>query len=211
MSVSLDHIGEHGHLLIGRRTADGPSQHEPGPRRLSVSGFGEGLHGQAPGGFDEFRIVQQHQSLKRRARAGPLGGAFLPARCVKHHQRRMEVLPLPVHIEPAAIEVVVGVGVVGASGKVEVVPVALRLVGPHAPTTHPTHEQSTGGQGRVADHFGIDAVPVLAGKQAVLRIPVGGLLGYDARSAVGNARHDLSQDVADVPALGLEFRGQPVE
>ena len=68
----------------------------------------------------------------RRVRNRPLGRAFFAAGGVEGQQARMQERALPVGVQSAAILVAARVGLPGALGKVEELPVALGLVRLHA-------------------------------------------------------------------------------
>ena len=111
----------------------------------------------------------------------------------------MEILPLPVGVEAAAVEALPLVGLPGALREVEIIPVALRLVGLHAWSPHLSHEQPRRRQRRVADHLRLDAEPVLPAEEPVLGITLDRGPRRGAAALIGATGDDLPEDRAEVP------------
>ena len=123
----------------------------------------------------------------------------------------MEERPLPPGVEAAAILLGTGVDRIRAGRKIEVLPVAVGLIGLHARAADRAHEQTRGGQGRIADELGIHAPGRLAGQFAVGRVGGDPLGRGRGRLSVGGAAHDRADHVLHVPPRVDELAGQPVE
>jgi hypothetical protein len=123
-----------------------------------------------PRGLDVGRIVEEDQGLERRVRARPLGRALLPARRVEGEEARVEVLALPVDVEPAAVEPVPRVVPPLPRREVEVAPVAGRLIGPRARTADLPDEKPARGERAIPDQLRIETEPRLPREEPVVGI-----------------------------------------
>ena len=101
-----------------------------------ASGFLHDARGEGAGGLDVGRVVEQHEGLLRDVRAGPLGGAFLAAGRVEGEHRGMQEAALPPSVKAAAELVLALARVVAAHGEVQVLPIAVGLVGARARPTN---------------------------------------------------------------------------
>ena len=113
----------------------------------------------------------------------------------------------------AAAPLRVGVAVhVVTVGKLQRRVVAGGLVGFRARAADVAHVEGPGDvEGVVADKLGLEAAGILRGEQAVGRIGLAQLGAVVAALAVGRARHDEADHLAQVPAAVAEFRREPIE
>ena len=82
----------------------------------------------------------------------------------------MEKGALPPRVEPAAILTLPAVRLVGTGREIQVLPIAVRLIGLGAGTADFRFEQTRDGEGIVPHQFGFDAPPALAGQLAIVGI-----------------------------------------
>src|SRR5262245_45837472 len=147
-------MDERGDLLFIRRPRQHNTEGPPYPLVRGGASFAQDPCSENPRGFHKGGVVEQRQRRQRRIADRPLSRAFLARRGVEGLQQRMQVLPLPVSIKSAAVLVLVGVGLVVAKRKVEMLVITGRLVGPGAGPPQPLYEQTACRQGIVANEFG---------------------------------------------------------
>ena len=123
----------------------------------------------------------------------------------------MQEGPLPPDIQPPPIKALSRIGDPLARREVQVLPVAIGLVGLHARPTDLRDKQPRDRQGIVTHQFRVEAKRRLPGTFAIVGIDSCQLFGSGRHLLVGLAQHDQADHVLDIPSAVDEFTGQPVE
>lgn len=171
---------------------------------VSQNRFGEGSRG-----FDVARIVEQDQRLQRRVRACSVGGAFLAVGGVEREQAGMQVLPLPVRVEAAAVQALASIVLPFTSREVEVREVARGLIRLDAFAAELRHEQAADRQRVVAHEFGVNAEAALPREPAVVRVQLAHFATDERRLPIRLAHDNRLDEQLHVPA-GLDERRREV-
>src|SRR6185369_7472272 len=123
----------------------------------------------------------------------------------------MQVLPLPMRVQPAAIEVVTLTVLPFARGEVEIRPIPGRLVRVDAPPANPLDQQTARTESVVANEFRVESPRRLPGEPAIERVGFAEARRLARRLSIRIGRDDQLDDVLDVPAAVNEFGCEPVE
>ena len=178
---------------------------------LKGSAVAREILGKDAGGLHEGGIIEKIKSLLWGIGALPACGTFLPWGSIKCNEHGMQEASLPMHVNPAAILILVVMLLIGPLWKVQFTVVTRRLVGSGACTANRWIQQARHCEGIVADKFCRQSAGILPRIEAVVGIrscqvpgSVGGLL-------VGFGGEDQFDKVLDIPVALHELDRQPVK
>src|ERR1035438_5153421 len=115
-----------------------------------------------------------------------------------YDSRRVQIRALPPDVEPATILIRAHAGVVAAHREIQVLPVAVRLIGFDAWAAYLLHQQAGNRQRIVPHQFGIQPPPALHGKLAIERVAGAQLLRRDGSLLIAIAADNEANHVFDV-------------
>ena len=173
--------------------------------------LGQDAKGQSLGHFEEDRIIEQVQGLKRRVGTAPAALGHVPFLQVEVREERVWRRALEVNVDTPPIPVAAG-----AFGPLDGTPVAqvsdtLGLVWTHAGTAHLGVQQSGNRKCRVTQRLGGQAQANLPGEKPVRGVLVAQVVPRDRRLPVGRGGRDQAVDVLHPPTRVDELRRQPVQ
>ena len=162
--------------------------------------------GQCAGSFDELWVVEESEGLGRGVGDGAAGGAFLSRRRIEGEHGGMDVLAFPEGVERTLVLFLAGVGFPDLVTRTEhhfvgLGPVGIGLIGEEGfgGDLFGEREKSGGEEGRVADFFGVVAMPSLSCVQTVGGIHLGEFVSRDGGKLVGFRGDEETDHVPDVP------------
>ena len=126
----------------------------------------DNLLGKGFRGFEKGGVVEKDKGGQRGVGLRSFCGTFLPARGIKCFEHGVKKLSLPVYIESASAQSFPFVGLVFSRGEVKVAVVSNGLQGLYTGTSNSWDEQTTYGQGVVANKLGGQATGNLVGMKA---------------------------------------------
>ena len=160
------------------------------------------------------RVVEGDEGLEGGVGAVAADGAGFAAGSVEDVHVGGVGHALPEVVEGAAIEIFTGILDVFAgvrAGKADDVPDVLGLIGASAGATSFGGECAAGGEGVIADHFGVHAEARASAEEGVGAVEFEFSRGGDGGLAIGSGRDDEFEELLGIPTGFAEFDGEPVE
>ena len=209
--VFVEQTGRRAHFLGAGRALQRAIPGKGQPRRRAAATLADDPRRQRTRRLDVGRIVEEHERLLRQIGAVALGDALLAARRIEREQARVEKRPLPPDVQAPPILRVAAIDRVVARRKIQILPVAIRLVGLHAGPANLRRQQPADRQRRVAHPLRLEAGSALPRVLTIIRVSRELRRRRGGNLAVSRARDDHAHELFHVPAVLHKFAREPIE
>lgn len=190
----------------GGRTGDTETKRVIETRGVIGSAFALDASGERAGELKKLEIIEERERLERRVGTESARARAKTIGCIEHRDGGMRGRAPMVRVESAAVAVGAGAGDPGAFGLTEVHD-AVGLGREDRRAAKLRLEETAGGEGDVADEFGVEAETVLAGEKFVERVGEIEVGSGQGSALISSGSDDETVDGLHAPVLGGELRG----